>query len=229
MRAAFSASTADLLVHQQQRSCSRRISSRKRGGRSRPSPVAHLIEVRQEARLQRHRVADALTMQQPLDPVVCAVAPQQPLALARAALSDLVLSVGTRPCWQTPGSPRSKPGTPASAAQIDPSVLARRAVGSPRCSRHRSRNLTIPLLLSHDAANDRRGLPLAGQNPNRLPSCSAFARTFASTLDNAVKCAVDLVSAHFLCAGHHHASCHFDLLSSMQCNCVVSHPAGASV
>ncbi len=34
-----------------------------------PVAGAHLLERRQEARLQRHDVADALTLQQPLDPV----------------------------------------------------------------------------------------------------------------------------------------------------------------
>src|SRR5262249_43966903 len=62
---------------------------------SAPIAGAHLIKVRQEIRLQRNDIADALAMQQPLDPVAVPGAfLQQPLALTRAALAILVLRRG---------------------------------------------------------------------------------------------------------------------------------------
>jgi hypothetical protein len=65
--------------------------------RQQSAPVAgvHLVEIRQEARLQGHRVADALAMQQPLDPVaVPGTFLQQSLALARTPLAIFVLRRG---------------------------------------------------------------------------------------------------------------------------------------
>jgi hypothetical protein len=62
---------------------------------SAPVSGTHLIKARQEIRLQGHGIADALAMQQSLDPVAVPGAfLQQPLALACAALAIFVLRRG---------------------------------------------------------------------------------------------------------------------------------------
>ena len=108
------------------------------------APIAgtHLVETRQEARLQGHGIADALAMQQPFDPVaVRGALLQQPLALARAPFAILVLRRGNpnhaaNPRFAAQVSQKRR----ISCARSIRSVLAAAPAGSPRCSTHRSRN-----------------------------------------------------------------------------------------
>src|SRR5215211_4494286 len=82
----------DLPMHQQQPLMLAADLILQTGRQRTPIAGAHPLEIRPEARLQRHGVADALTMQQPLDPVAVSRALlEQPLALTRAPLAILLL------------------------------------------------------------------------------------------------------------------------------------------
>src|SRR5512147_2487218 len=107
----------DLLVHQQQALMLATDLLLQPGRQNASIAGTHLVQTRQEARLQGHRIADALAMQQPLDPVaVPGALLQQPLALAGALCDPHPQAWEPEPCCKPAVRHAGKPETSASIA-----------------------------------------------------------------------------------------------------------------
>ena len=175
------------------------------------APIAgtRLVQTRQEARLQGHGIADALAMQQPLDPVaVPGALLQQPLALARTPFAIFVLR---RRNPNHAANPRFAALVSQKRAhqlrQVDPIGL-----GSPCPPVHLDAR-RIDLVIEHPVVGQPAVQPMtvetrfiAGQNTNRLPRL----RRFRPSLDQQTRqrrqvASINPVTAHFLAARHHYA------------------------
>src|SRR5258706_12488737 len=130
--------------------------------RQRPSVSrAHRCKRFDEATLHRHRIADAMCMQQPLDTIaVCRAVLEQALPLARQPFAVFVFH---RRHMQHAAVPRFAPyigeERPHQFVQIDPIGLGAAPDGSPRYSTDRPRNRSPPDPPTNGAANGRRSPP----------------------------------------------------------------------